>query len=142
MHHTISCDWIATPGDRQLFGGFLKQVGSEEVPVEMGTETVSVYTSFQRENFDYWVEFDLIFISGELRNVHLFKFTETPNGDRKLQDQEVQDMMKRHQEYAASPMGKIHLAIRRAYNKVLRRPQVVVGDFLVKIAYAFRNFSI
>lgn len=131
--HDIEYKWIE--GEEKAKSvmdriGHMEEVSSKELLIDdIGTNTINVYTYFAKENYDYWVEFALVFLENELLKVEVHEFREENNDERKVRDLEIKEMIKKSAEFHNSFQGKLQ----RIYYKSLLRVQFIIGNFFVRL---------
>ena len=143
--HDIEYRWVeGDKKDKHFLDrlGRMEEVSTKEILVnDIGTNTIRVYSHFEKENYDYWVEFSLVFLENELLKVELFKIEENSSEYRKKSDEEFRKKLKEIDDFNKSIKGKIINFVRKTYKSIgFLRVQVWVGDFISKIGYAIRNF--
>jgi hypothetical protein len=81
-------EWIED--SESFMGGYIdrQEPYKEELDGQHGK--VYFYTWFEREEYDYWVEYIAYFTHGKLDKIELFKWDKTANAERKQQTLEWQ----------------------------------------------------
>lgn len=143
--HDIEYKWVEGNKKGKHFLdrlGHMEEVSTKEILVnDVGTNTIRVYSHFEKENYDYWVEFNLVFLENELLKVEIAKIEKESSEYRKKSNQEFKRKLKEIDDFNNSLKGKMINFIRNAYKSVgILRAQVWIGDKITKIGYAIRNF--
>ena len=120
--------------------GYMDRTGEYLDPVKV-TTTARVYDFLQESEwnrlpvsgYDYWVEFEVVFIDGKVDSVTLVKFTAEDNSERKHRDKEFQESLKREHArwrnrffFGTGPYRFVARHIRRALNST--------ADFLYRLS--------
>jgi len=138
--HDIEYTWIE--GDKKAKHwmdslGHMEEKSSQEILVEnIGTTTVKVYNYFPKENYDYWVEFSLIFLENKLSKIELSEFREEKNDERKVRDYELKEKMRKIHEFNQTFHGKFLNICRKVYYKTVYKIQKFVGKILINMGNA------
>lgn len=143
--HDIEYKWVEGDKKGKHFLdrlGCMEEVSTKEILVnDIGTTTVKVYSHFEKENYDYWVEFDLVFLENELLKVEVAKIEEESSEHRKKSNEDFRKKLKEIDDFNNSVKGKMISFMRRLYKSVgILRAQVWVGDKIYTIGYSIRNF--
>lgn len=143
--HDIEYKWIEGNKKGKSFMdqlGHMEEVSTKEILVnDVGTNTIRVYSHFEKETCDYWVEFNLVFLENELLKVEVAKVEEESSEHRKKSDEEFRKILKEIDDFNKSIKGKIINFVRKSYKSIgFLRAQVWIGDLIVKVGYSIRNF--
>lgn len=144
--HDIEYTWVE--GDRRGKSimdrlGHMEEKSSQELLInDIGTNTINVYNYFPKENYDYWVEFSLIFIDNKLNKIEVKEFREEKNDERKVRDLELRELMRKSVEFNNSFRGKVISFVRNVYHKTIWRCQYFIGDLLIKVGNALKYWHI
>ena len=145
VHHEESFEWEeGDPKGKSILDrlGYTRVTGTKDILSDIGTTTISVYNFFESKNYDYWVEFDLVFIYGRLDCVNLKEWKETSNVERLKGLERLRQKIQAHQDYQKTFIGKIRGTLEDIHRKIILKPQVKIGDFLIRTAYKIRNWRI
>jgi len=127
--HDIEYKWVEGNKKGKSFMdqlGHMEEVSTKEILVnDVGTNTIRVYSHFEKENYDYWVEFNLVFLENALLKVEIYKVSEEKNDERKVRNIEITEMIRKSTEFQKSFRGKLQ----RIYYRSLLKVQFVVGNF-------------
>ena len=127
--HDIEYKWVEGNKKGKSFMdqlGHMEEVTTKEILInDVGTNTIRVYSHFEKESYDYCAEFNLVFLENELLKVEVHEFREEKNDERKVRDIEIKEMIKKSSEFQNSFRGKLQ----RIYYKYLLRVQFIVGNF-------------
>ena len=97
--------------------GIVKETKVWWTPVKI-TKSINMYTYQQGEGqYDYWVDFVIVFIDGVLQKIELKKFEVTDNTERKESFRQHIEKLKRRKEFESTLFFKL---ICKPYNKTLR----------------------
>lgn len=143
--HDIEYKWVEGDKKGKHFLdrlGCMEEVSTKEILVnDIGTNTIGVYSHFEKETNDYWVEFDLVFLENELLKVEVAKIEEESSEHRKKSNEDFRKKLKEIDDFNKSIKGKIITFVRKTYKSIgFLRVQVWIGDFISKIGYAIRSF--
>ena len=143
--HDIEYKWVEGDKKGKHFMdrlGHMEEVSTKEILInDVGTNTIRVYSHFEKENYDYWVEFNLVFLENELLKVEVAKIEEESSEYRKKSNEDFRKQLKEIDDFNKSFKGKIINFVRRLYKSVgLLRAQVWIGDKITKFGYGIRNF--
>lgn len=135
--HDIEYTWVAGDPKGKSFMdrlGHAEEKSTKEILInDIGTNTVRVYNFFTKENHDYWVEFNVVFLENELLKVEVHEFRKENNEERKIQNLELRKEMEKSVKFSNSPIGKVFCFLRNIYYKTIVKVQLLVGEFFVKI---------
>ncbi len=81
--------------------------------------------------YDYWVEFEIVFIDGVIDKIKLIKFEATDNSKRKEDSKRHIEELKKNKEFESTSLYKLVI---KPYNKIIR--------FICRILYATGSFLI
>ena len=97
--------------------GFVKETKVWWTQVN-ATKTISMY-DYQHGNdeYDYWIEFSIVFVKGVVDKIDLVKFTATDNAERKDSNKKFAEEMKLRMEFKKTLRYKMFYG---PYNKILR----------------------
>lgn len=145
--HNIEYKWVEGNKKGKHFLdrlGCMEEVSTKEILVnDIGTNTIRVYSHFEKETNDYWVEFDLVFLENELLKVEVAKIEEESSEHRKKSDEEFRKKLKEIDDFNKSLKGKTINFIRKTYKSIgFLRAQVWIGDIITKFGYSIRNFRV
>lgn len=143
--HDIEYKWIEGNKKAKSFMdqlGYMEEVSTKEILVDdVGTNTIRVYSHFEKENYDYWVDFDLVFLENELLKVEVAEVKKNSNEHRKKSDEEFRKKLKEIDNFNKSVKGKVINFVRKSYKFIgFLRAQVWIGDIITKVGYSIRNF--
>ena len=111
--------------------GIVKETKVWWTPVKI-TKSINMYTYHQGEGqYDYWVDFVIVFIDGVLQKIELKKFEVTDNTERKESFRQHIEKLKRRKEFESTNLYKLVI---KPYNKIIR--------FICKLIYNFSSFLI
>ena len=89
------------------------------------------YSNYNDGPYDYWVEFEIVFIDGVIDKIKLIKFDATDNSKRKENDRQFIEELKKNKEFESTNLYKLVI---KPYNKIIR--------FICKLIYNFGSFLI
>lgn len=143
--HDIEYKWVEGNKKGKSFMdrlGHMEEVSTKEILIDdVGTNTIRVYSHFEKENYDYWVEFNLVFYENELLKVEVAKVEKESSEYRKQSDEKFRKQLKEIDDFNNSIKGKIINFIRKSYKSIgFLTAQVWIGDKITKVGYAIRNF--
>jgi hypothetical protein len=94
------------------------------------TQTIRIY-NYQRGDgqYDYWIEFELIFVDGKVSNVKLVKFDANDNTQRKENENRHIEELKARTIFESTWYYKLFA---RPYNKLVK--------FVIKLLHKFGSF--
>lgn len=143
--HDIEYKWVEGDKKGKHFMdrlGHMEEVSSKEILIDdVGTNTIRVYSHFEKKTYDYWVEFNLVFLENELLKVEVAKVEEESSEHRKKSDEDFRKRLKEIDDFNKSAKGKIINLVRRIYKSVgLLKAQVWIGDKIYTVGYTIRNF--
>ena len=97
------------------------------------TNTIRMYdyNNYNDGSYDYWVEFEIVFIDGVINKINLVKFEATDNSKRKENDRQFIEELKKNKEFESTNLYKLVI---KPYNKIIR--------FICKLIYNFGSFLI
>jgi len=97
------------------------------------TNTICMYdyNNYNDGPYDYWVEFEIVFIDGVIDKIKLIKFDATDNSKRKENDRQFIEELKKNKEFKSTNLYKLVI---KPYNKIIR--------FICKLIYNFSSFLI
>jgi hypothetical protein len=123
--------------------GLVKETKVWWTPVKI-TKSINMYTYQQGEGqYDYWVDFAIVFIDGVLQKIELKKFDVTNNTERKENFRLHIEELKRRKEFESTLFYKL---FGKPFNKTIwfsTRTLNTIGSFLIDISYKlYRNIKI
>ncbi len=133
-HEKVNREWVDGDG---LFGGYMEEKSREKL-AHFVTHTIRAYDSVHAEPFDIWIEFEIVFIEGAVKNITIKEYTETDSKPRIEREKKWQQELKEFHEFRQTLRGKIQLGCQAFIRKVLRfcSKQIrKVSNFLDKIAF-------
>jgi hypothetical protein len=97
------------------------------------TSTIRMYdyNNYSDGPYDYWVEFEIVFIDGVIDKIKLIKFDAMDNTERKELHKHHIEELKKNKELESTNLYKL---IIKPYNKVIR--------FICRFIYSFGSFLI
>ena len=97
------------------------------------TSTIRMYDYYNYSDgpYDYWVEFEIVFIDGVIDKIKLIKFDAMDNTERKENDRQFIEELKKNKEFESTNLYKLVI---KPYNKIIR--------FICKLIYNFSSFLI
>ena len=97
------------------------------------TTTIRMYEYYNYGDgpYDYWVEFEVVFIDGVIDKIKLIKFEATDNSKRKEDSKRHIEELKKNKEFESTVLYKL---IIKPYNKIIR--------FVCRLIYKFGSFLI
>ena len=96
------------------------------------TKSIDIYDYQHGEGeYDYWVEFEIVFIDGVIDKIKLIKFDATDNSKRKENDRQFIEELKKNKEFESTNLYKLVI---KPYNKVIR--------FICRLLYSTGSFLI
>ncbi len=115
--------------------GIVKETKVWWTPVKL-TKTINMYTYQHGEGqYDYWIDFVIVFIDGVLQKIELKKFDVTDNTERKESFRLHIEELKRRKEFESTLFYKL---IGKPYNKTLRfliRKTSNFATFVLSVCY-------
>ena len=95
------------------------------------TRTIRMYdyNNYNDGPYDYWVEFEIVFIDGVIDKIKLIKFDAMDNTERKENDRRFIEELKKNKEFESTNLYKLVI---KPYNKIIR--------FICKLIYNFGSF--
>jgi len=101
---------------------------------ELKTTTTIIFYDYihsQNTDYDYFIEYESVFVNGKITSVKLIKFEATDNAERKRKDIEFNEQMKKHHEFTKTWKYKYFV---KPYNKT-------ISYLFRKTGNAFHNLS-
>jgi len=96
------------------------------------TKSIDIYDYQHGEGeYDYWVEFEIVFIDGVIDKIKLIKFDATDNSKRKENDRQFIEELKKNKEFESTNLYKLVI---KPYNKIIR--------FICRLLYSTGSFLI
>jgi hypothetical protein len=97
------------------------------------TTTIRMYDYQNNDDgvYDYWVEFEVVFIDGVIDKIKLIKFDATDNSKRKEDFKRHIEELKKNKQFESTMLYKL---IIKPYNKIIR--------FICRLIYKFGSFLI
>ena len=89
------------------------------------------YNNYNDGPYDYWVEFEIVFIDGVIDKIKLIKFEATDNTERKEDSKRHIEELKKNKQFESTLLYKL---IIKPYNKIIR--------FICRLIYKFGSFLI
>ena len=89
------------------------------------------YNNYNDGPYDYWVEFEVVFIDGVIDKIKLIKFDATDNSKRKEDSKRHIEELKKNKQFESTLLYKL---IIKPYNKIIR--------FICRLIYKFGSFLI
>ena len=100
------------------------------------TKTINMYTYQHGEGeYDYWVEFVIEFVDGVINKITLLKFDATDNVERKENDRQFIEGLKRRKEFESTLFFKL---IGKPFNKTIwfiTHFLNIFGTFLIEVGW-------
>ena len=100
------------------------------------TKTINMYTYQHGEGeYDYWVEFVIEFVDGVINKITLLKFDATDNVERKENDRQFVEGLKRRKEFESTLFFKL---IGKPFNKTIwfiTHFLNIFGTFLIEVGW-------
>jgi hypothetical protein len=95
------------------------------------TKTIRMYdyNNYNDGSYDYWVEFEIVFIDGVIDKIKLIKFDAMDNSKRKEDFERHIEELKKNKEFESTNLYKLVI---KPYNKIIR--------FICKLIYNFGSF--
>jgi hypothetical protein len=95
------------------------------------TRTIRMYdyNNYNDGSYDYWVEFEIVFIDGVIDKIKLIKFDAMDNSKRKEDFERHIEELKKNKEFESTNLYKLVI---KPYNKIIR--------FICKLIYNFGSF--
>ena len=97
------------------------------------TNTICMYdyNNYNDGPYDYWVEFEIVFIDGVIDKIKLIKFNVVDNTERKENSKRHIEELKKNKQFESTKLYKL---IIKPYNKIIR--------FICRLIYNFGSFLI
>jgi hypothetical protein len=97
------------------------------------TRTIRIYdyNNYNDGPYDYWVEFEIVFIDGVIDKIKLIKFDATDNSKRKENDRQFIEELKKNKQFESTNLYKLVI---KPYNKIIR--------FICRLLYSTGSFLI
>ena len=89
------------------------------------------YNNYNDGPYDYWVEFEIVFIDGVIDKIKLIKFEATDNTKRKEDSKRHIEELKKNKQFESTNLYKLVI---KPYNKTIR--------FICRLIYNFGSFLI
>ena len=89
------------------------------------------YNNYNDGPYDYWVEFEIVFIDGVIDKIKLIKFNVVDNTERKEDSKRHIEELKKNKQFESTMLYKL---IIKPYNKIIR--------FICMLIYNFGSFLI
>lgn len=101
------------------------------------TRTIRMYdyNNYNDGLYDYWVEFEIVFIDGVIDKINLVKFEATDNSKRKENDRKFMEELKKNKEFESTNLYKL---VVKPYNKTIWFIVCIlnnIGSFLTEFSW-------
>lgn len=101
------------------------------------TRTIRMYdyNNYNDGPYDYWVEFEIVFIDGVIDKINLVKFEATDNSKRKENDRKFMEELKKNKEFESTNLYKL---VVKPYNKTIWFIVCIlnnIGSFLTEFSW-------
>ena len=93
------------------------------------------YNNYNDGPYDYWVEFEIVFIDGVIDKINLVKFEATDNSKRKENDRKFMEELKKNKEFESTNLYKL---VVKPYNKTIWFIVCIlnnIGSFLTEFSW-------
>ena len=126
--HRHEGEWIeGNKNSESLFGRMGHFKTTKRWLEELNITTTIVFYDYQHSqntDYDYFIEYETVFVNGKMTSAKLIKFEANNNAERKKKDIEFEEKLKRHHEFIKTWKYKYFV---KPYNKI--------------ISYSFRKLS-
>lgn len=133
--HRFEGEWEPGNKDADSFIGKLGYFKTTKKWLEQLNTTITVvFYDYQQSNntdYDYFIEYEAVFVNGKITSVKLIEFTATHNAERKIKDAEFNERLKKHHEFIKTWRYKYFV---KPYNKT-------ISFIFHKTSKAFYNLS-
>lgn len=133
--HRFEGEWEPGNKDADSFIGKLGYFKTTKKWLEQLNTTITVvFYDYQQSNntdYDYFIEYEAVFVNGKITSVKLIEFTATHNAERKIKDAEFNERLKKHHEFIKTWRYKYFV---KPYNKT-------ISFIFHKTSKAFNNLS-
>ena len=133
--HRFEGEWEPGNKDADSFIGKLGYFKTTKKWIEQLNTTITViFYDYQQSNntdYDYFIEYEAVFVNGKITSVKLIEFTATHNAERKIKDAEFNERLKKHHEFIKTWRYKYFV---KPYNKT-------ISFIFHKTSKAFNNLS-
>lgn len=133
--HRFEGEWEPGNKDADSFIGKLGYFKTTKKWLEQLNTTITVvFYDYQQSNntdYDYFIEYEAVFVNGKITSVKLIEFTATHNAERKIKDAEFNERLKKHHEFIKTWRYKYFV---KPYNKT-------ISFIFYKTSKAFYNLS-
>lgn len=133
--HRFEGEWEPGNKDADSFIGKLGYFKTTKKWLEQLNTTITVvFYDYQQSNntdYDYFIEYEAVFVNGKITSVKLIEFTATHNAERKIKDAEFNERLKKHHEFIKTWRYKYFV---KPYNKT-------ISFVFRKTSKAFYNLS-
>ena len=118
--HRFEGEWEPGNKDADSFIGKLGYFKTTKKWLEQLNTTITVifydYQQSNNTNYDYFIEYEAVFVNGKITSVKLIEFTATHNAERKIKDAEFNERLKKHHEFIKTWRYKYFV---KPYNKTI-----------------------
>lgn len=133
--HRFEGEWEPGNKDSDSFIGKLGYYKTIKTWLEESNATITVvfydYQHSQNTDYDYFIEYETIFVNGKITSAKLIKFEANNNAERKKRDIEFEEKLKRHHEFIKTWKYKYFV---KPYNRT-------ISYIFRKSSKAFYNLS-
>jgi len=138
----IEGEWEPGNKDSDSFIGKLGYFKTTKTWQERLNTTITVvfydYIHSQNTDYDYFIEYEAVFVDGKITSVKLIEFTATDNAERKKKDIEFEEQHKKHREFIKTWKYKYFV---RPYNKSISFVFRQLGKFSYKLPYLLNRIE-
>ena len=138
----IEGEWEPGNKDSDSFIGKLGYFKTTKTWQERLNTTITVvfydYIHSQNTDYDYFIEYEAVFVDGKITSVKLIEFTATDNAERKKKDIEFEEQHKKHREFIKTWKYKYFV---RPYNKSISFVFRQLGKISYKLPYLLNRIE-
>lgn len=140
--HRYDGEWVEGDKNSDSFIGKLGYFKTTKKWLEVLNTTITVvfydYQHSQNTDYDYFIEYEAVFVDGKITSVKLIEFTATDNAERKKKDIEFEEQLKKHREFIKTWKYKYFV---RPYNKSISFVFRQLGKFSYKLPYLLNRIE-
>lgn len=133
--HRFEGEWEPGNKDSDSFIGKIGYFKTTKKWLEQLNSTITVvFYDYQQSNntdYDYFIEYEAVFVNGKITSVKLIAFEAKNNAERKIKDAEFNEKLKKHHEFIKTWRYKYFV---KPYNKT-------ISFIFRKTSKAFYNLS-
>jgi len=141
--HRFEREWVEGNKDSESFIGKFGYLNVTKKWLEELKTTATIvfydYLSSNNTDYDYYIEYEAVFVNGKITSVNLISFEANDNADRKKRDIEFDLKLKRNYEFTKSLRYKYFV---KPYNKtisfIFRKTSKILSD-LSRILHTIEN---